>query len=264
MPYSSSKSKLQITIPMKSRTLLLLIVTSISLTSCMSLALNLIGVYDPEATTISFTNEDRSVVFIPMKHIALKEFYTNVGRKADSLQKEGYTVFLESVSIKDSLTKPEKDTLELKFRKVLGTHVSKKGYLDTINGKLMGKKYNNKKGIVNQPRYHKMGIDTSNARVVDVPANVLLKQYEAEFGKIVLTDCDYNTKLEDKYKCGKLPKDNRDKMVRTYREKHLAEAIMSEPNKKVVVIFGALHEEGLMKELKALDSKWKYVEKKKK
>lgn len=249
---------------MKSKTLLLLVVASISLTSCMSLALNLIGVYDPEAITIPLTNDDRSVVFIPMKHIALKEFYANVGHKTDSLQKEGYTVFLESVSVKDSLSKTEKDTLELKFRKILGTHVSKKGYLDTINGKLMGKKYNNKKGIVNQPRYVKMGIDTSKARIVDVPANELLKEYEKEFGKVVLTDCDYNTKMEDKYTCGKFPKEGRDKMVRTYREKHLAQAIMNEPNKKVAVLFGALHETGLLKELQALDPKWKYVEKPKK
>lgn len=243
---------------MKTKTLLFLTIISLMSVSCMSLALNLLGVYDPKAQTIPLTNEDRSVVFIPMKHIALKDFYTNVGHKTDSLQKQGYTVFLESVSVRDSLSKEEKDTLDLKLRRVLGTHVSKDGYLDTINNKLMGRNFKNKKGLTNQPRYYKMGIDTTKARVVDVPANVLIKQYEQEFGKIVLTDCDYNTKLEDKYTCGMLPKENRDKMVRTYREKYLAEAIMNEPNKKVVVIFGALHQEGLLKELKALDAKWNY------
>ncbi|MEL1245809.1 hypothetical protein AAEO56_16165 [Flavobacterium sp. DGU11] len=241
---------------MKRKILFLTAIAGMLCTSCMSFALNMIGAYDRESSVSYYSNADKTVAYIPMKHIGPKEFYANVKSKVDSLQREGYIVFMESVRVTDSLTPQQKDTLKWKIRKLTGVTLSQSGYIDTINGRLMGRKFKNRKGLINQPRYYIMGVDTLTGRVVDVPMNKLIKAYEKEYGTIILNDCDYVLALDKKYECGKLSSKQANAMILDYRNKHLAEAIAAEPAKKIAVMYGALHENGLFKELKTIDSTW--------
>jgi len=241
---------------MKGKLLLLLTLTGMLCTSCLSIGLKMIGAYDKEATVSHYSNGDKEVAYIPMKHIGPKEFYGNVKKKVDSLQAEGYIVYMESVRVKDSLTPQQKDTLKWKARKLTGVNISTSGYIDTINKTLMGYKFKNRKGLINQPRYYVLGVDTIKGRVVDVPMNDLIAAYEKEYGPIVLNECDYNLPWDQKYTCGKIAGEESNAMILDYRNAHLAMEIIDEKNKKIAVIYGALHENGLYKELKIRDSLW--------
>jgi hypothetical protein len=243
---------------MRGKIILLLAVTGMLCTSCLSLGLKLIGAYDKEASVSYYTNEYKTVAYIPMKHIGPKEFYGNVKSKVDSLQAEGYIVFMESVRVTDPLTPQQKDTLQWKIRKLTGVTISKSGYIDTINGTLMGRKFKNKKGLINQPRYFVLGVDTIKGRVVDVPMNHLIKAYEDEYGPIQLNVCDYVLAMDKKYECGKLSSKESNAMILEYRNKHLAQAIANEPSTKIAVLYGALHQSGLYKELKLTDPTWAF------
>lgn len=243
---------------MKTKILFFTAIACFLCTSCLSLGLKVMGIYNKEARVSNYSNGDKEIAYIPMKHIGPKEFYVNVKRKVDSLQAEGYIVFMESVRITDSLTPQQKDTVKWKLRKLTGVNISKSGYLDTINNKLMGRRYKNKGRLMNQPRYSLIGVDTIRGRVVDVPANRLIAAYEDKYGPIELNSCDYVLAMDKKYECGKLSNQAANAMILNYRNRHLAEAIVAEPNKKIAVLYGALHERGLYKELRTIDSAWVY------
>jgi len=244
---------------MKARTLLIATALFLTLTSCMSIALSLMGVYKDEAEIETYNSNDRTMVYIPMRHIGTKGFYKNVTHKIDSLQDEGYIVFMESVAM-DTLkvSKAKRDTIYLKMRKIAGVNISRSGYLDTVNNRLMGRRYKNRRDLINQPRYTVLGTDSIKDRIVDVPMDKLVEEYELQFGKIILNPCDYTTGPDEKYDCGKAPEGNKDYVVLTYRNKKLAEAIMNEPHKKIAVVYGALHETGLYNQLKQQDTTWKW------
>lgn len=244
---------------MKPRHLLLAAAISLSCVSCLSLGLKLIGAYNNHADMAVFANEaDKTVAYIAMRHIGTKEFYNDVKHKVDSLQGEGYIVFMESVRVTDSLTPAQKDTLQLKIRKITGVHIGDKGYIDTINNRLLGRRYKNRRGLINQPKYHELGVDTLSGRIVDIPMNRLVEVYEEKYGSLWLNPCDWTTRPEEKYDCGKEPKGQYNYLVLSYRNKHLADEVTREKHNKIAIIYGASHEWGLFKDLKAIDSTWAY------
>jgi hypothetical protein len=241
---------------MKGKLLLLLTITGLLCTSCLSIGLKMIGAYDKEATVSHYSNGDKQVAYIPMKHIGPKEFYANVKQKVDSLQAEGYIVYMESVRVTDSLTPQQRDTLRWKVRKLTGINISSSGYIDTINKTLMGYKFRNRKGLINQPRYHALGVDTIKGRIVDVPMNHLITAYENEYGAILLNECDYALALNTRYNCGKINSSESNAMILDYRNSNLAGTIADERSKKIAILYGSLHESGMYKELKLRDSSW--------
>jgi len=238
--------------------IVLVIAIAITVTSCMSLQIKLLGIHKKDATVVSFSNNNKTVAFVPMKHIGPREFYNDVRHIVDSLENEGYIAYLESTRITDSLTKEEDSIVHLKVRKMIGTYLGDQGYLDTINRKLMGRRYSNKLKLINQPPYKKLGADTLKAKIVDVPMNRIVKAYEEQYGVLHLNDCDYVLKPEQKYECGKEPGRQVNSIILNYREKHLANTIVKDSSKKIAVIYGAAHEAGLLRELRAIDSTWTY------
>ncbi|WP_297334558.1 hypothetical protein [Flavobacterium sp.] len=225
-------------------------------TSCLNVSLHAIGAYNTKAEPTAYTNNKKTIVFIPMRHIGLKEFYDDVHRLTDSLHNEGYIVFYESVKIRDSFTDEQKKIMDLKLRKMVGVSIDTIGYLDTVNNRLMGRRFKNRKGLMNQPKYTLMGADLTKDRVQDVPVNELIAEYESRYGEIRLNPCDYNLRPDEKYECGKEPDDQVNAIIRGYRDESLAKAIMEEKNDKIVLVFGALHEWGVYKKLQTLDSTW--------
>jgi hypothetical protein len=245
---------------MKLRNILSIALLAMLCTSCMSLALSVMGINKKESGYSVYSDSIKTVVFIPMKHIGPKEFYANVKHRVDSLQKEGYIVFMESVRVTDSLTDGQKDTLKRKVRKLTGVTLSKEGYLDTINGRLLGRKFKNRHGLINQPRYSKLGVDTiGGSRIVDVPMNMIIEEYEKQYGTIILNECDFTTPFEDKYKCGRENKAQADAMILNHRNRHLADAVLAEKHNKIVILYGALHEIGFFSCLLQPGSKWEQI-----
>jgi hypothetical protein len=122
----------------------------------------------------------------------------------------------------------------------------------------MGRRFSNKMKLVNQPPYRKMGSDSLTDRIVDVPMNRVVAAYEERFGPLQLNDCDYVLAPEAKYECGREPRDQVNEIILNYREQHLANTIAKDSKKKIAVIYGARHEQGLLRELRNIDSAWDY------
>lgn len=224
----------------------------------MSIAVKVMGLDKKDAEVITFTNNDKTVAFIPMKHLGPKEFYADVKHLLDSLHNEGYIAYLESVKIMDSLPKEEVKLAHIKLRKMTGVYIGRGGYLDTINNRLMGRRFRNKQKLVNQPPYNKLGSDSLIDKLIDIPMNELVREYQSRFGPLALNDCDYVLKPEDKYNCGKEPGKQVNQIIMGYREQNLAANIAKEKNKKIAVVYGALHRNGLLRELRKIDTTWTY------
>lgn len=237
---------------------LLAVIAANIASSCMSVALWSIGAYKEWVAVTVFKNDSKTVAFIPMVHVGKHEFYTDVKHKVDSLQKDGYIVFMESVAIREKLGEAQTDTIHRKLRKLMGVTVGKQGYLDTINKTIMGRKFNNKSGLTNQPRYYKLGVDTLSAKITDVPMNVLIAEYERLHGTIVLEECDFTTPLEKKYSCKRKKNNWMDDFALGYRNRHLAAEIVNESHTKIAVMFGSRHTFGLLQELQNIDSTWQW------
>jgi hypothetical protein len=224
----------------------------------VSLALKSVGAHKTEAVINVLSSKSKNIAFIGMHHIGKKQFYNDVYRITDSLGKLGYISYYESV-------KDEKfDSITIKkFRKINGIYLSKDGYLDTITNKLVGK-YKVHKDYINQPKIDVLISLESNPIKVDVPISKLISEFEAKEGEIRLDSCDVATSFNGNYNCQSYRKVNREKYkafkndyALKYRNKKLAEYIISSKDSKIIVIYGKKHYRGLLNELKILDSTWR-------
>lgn len=241
------------------RKLLALFIFS-TLTSCslifLSVGLKRNGVFDTKSKLKTLKHKEQNILFLGMHHIGRKEFYNDVAKKVDSLQKLGYVVFYEKVA-----NTKKTDTLialknAMKLRKLMGIPSGK--YLDTTTNIISGRiKYRGKYKLINQPRYRDLKVDSLTAIWGDVSMNELITEFEKEHSEIKLDSCDYKFSLKDKnYKCKKMDKNKRRsfrmKYVSDYREKHLINKIIESKKKKVLVIYGKAHYFGLWSELYTL------------
>lgn len=220
--------------------LLIFIITILATTASCS---SLISKYrlNTEKTTLRLfinNHNKKSIVFIPMMHIAKPEFYNDVHQKIDSLRTEGYLFYYESVAI-DTITYSQKElhTLRLKQRKLLGFYLSKE--LNDSTNQSLPDFYKNNKYI---PQHYKnIGITRDDVKA-DLPMDSLISIYEYNHGTVKLTDCDYDTPLSAKYNCnnGKTPS-SMFEIVHIYREKHLEKMLMEEQHNKIAIVYGKAH-----------------------
>lgn len=209
------------------------------------------GIYEEDVKIKIISNNDKNIVFIPMKHIAPELFYDNVKTKIDSLEKQNYFFYYELVT-------GEKDTiLSKKFRKISGIPENKKGYLETLDSILNGIKF--KKKLVNQPKNQmELGFNINKSKNVDVTLKDVINHYEFINGEIILEKCDFDTPIYKVTNCEKLNIDKKklDKSILDYRNEHIVKEINSDLRKNIAIIYGAAHFEGILKLLQANDSTW--------
>lgn len=246
---------------MKKTILLLFVLTS---TSCASLFLNTalekMGVFDEKPELQLLENNDKKVLFMGMHHLGRKEFYNDVAFKVDSLQNIGFVVYYELVknnSIKDSI---KKVNYYKKARKITGVKTAV--YYDTITKKIAGKfKYKGDYKLISQPSYKKLEVNMEIAKNADVEINKLIDEFEKKYGEIKLNECDVNNPVySKKYDCELLDKELREKFkkefMEKYRNQNLALEISNSKHKKILIIYGKNHFDGLKNELKKIDKKW--------
>lgn len=241
-----------------------ILLTFCTLTSCAlifpSVGLKRTGVFDTKSKLKTLKYKEQKILFLGMHHIGRKEFYDDVAKKVDSLQKLGYVVFYEMVA-----NTKKTDTLiaiknAMKLRKLMGIPGEK--YLDTTTNIIAGRiKYRGKHKLMNQPRYRDLKVDTLTAIWGDVSMNELITAFEKEHSEIKLDSCDYKFSLKDKnYKCkekidrGRLI-DFKMKYIADYREKHLVKKIIESKKNKVLIVYGKNHYSGLFMELYYLTKK---------
>ena len=250
---------------MKTRQIIILsILVTLIHTSCYQMAFRSLGVLEDAPPLKKLANNHKEIVFIPMHHIGKPVFYKNVRHKIDSLRNASYILYYEGVTYHKNNDSMNMDTATLKIRKVLGLDMKSMrtngGYIDTVNHTLSGRKIKvvSKYKMVNQPR-SAMLYDTLQDRKVDVYLSDLLLYLEEKLGKVALTDCDFNTKNGEKYSCKKFNYKKGKKLMMSYRNNFIANEIIKDEHRKIVLIYGAMHFKGILEELQKQDSSWQQI-----
>lgn len=238
---------------MKNSILLFFLIATL-FTSCKSYIANDFfereGIYD-ETSKIEKLRGENEIIIIPMHHIGTEKFYKNVRKKVDSLTNINYKIFYEmiltdNIKSNDSIRQKIIDTtMALKFRKAFGLlGLSKKGtsnYVDYFKNK--GIKI--KKNLVSQPNLNDLGLKNKLSENVDATMEELISAYEIEYGKIILEDYDFKTKLFDDYdrnKCKyKINKKLFDEFILYYRNGIVLNKINQNKNAKIAIVYGKAH-----------------------
>lgn len=210
--------------------------------SILNYALESRGVFKDHVRLVKLPFKDKTIVFIPMHHVGTKTYYDDVASKIDSLKKENFFFYYEKLS-----NQSINDTVFIKFRKMLGSPIPKKGYMKFIDSAYSGIKF--KKSLIDQPTYEILGLDSKNSVNGDATIENLIQKYESTYGKITLTKCDFDTSIFEKYgKCkeeNRISKKNSDKVVVDARNEVLFNNIKNSSYEKVGIIFGSAHLDGL-------------------
>ena len=167
----------------------------LSAVSCTRIAVALTNKKDPFKEKTVWVKGDKEIVFIPMIHVAKAGYYEKVKDFLSQKRNEGYVVYYEGVEI-GAATPEERDTLTLKMRKIIGSHLCG-GYTNKENKSTPQylKKY------VGQNMTN-TGIDTLRDVRADMTVKELIAKIEAKRGeKIALEPCDFETPLNAPYKC---------------------------------------------------------------
>lgn len=200
--------------------------------------------------TTSYTKEDRTIMIVPMIHLNKPNFFEKRKHLLDSLKSEGYIVFYEGVNDKNT-TEEEKDIIYRKFRKL--THHNFMSYKDENN---KNDKVLNIKGYVFQNDVNH-GVDPKTDINCDLSVKGMIEMYEEKHGDVVLSECDLQTPMTDKYKCSKKDKNIYNLLVLNFRNAHLFKTVNESDIKKIAVVYGEAHKYALSRNLE--DSGWKYV-----
>lgn len=246
---------------MKKHTLfaLLAFLVLMSVTSCSAIWIKKSHMLEEKANLKRLSNHEKTLVYLPLHHIGKKSYYQDILKKTDSLRDLEYDIMYEEVTT-NLKNKADYTLLAKKFRKITGSFNAGNGYLDTINNKIGGIKYNKKYQLMNQPKAPQLGIDTINDINADVTIEKLITAFEKDHGVVVLDTCDMQTDLKKEYLCeplsAKLQKTFRDNFILGLRDQNLAQQVNSSASKNIFVIYGASHYSGLLNELRKTDSSW--------
>lgn len=236
--------------------LILLILSSVS---CQPLSKRQAKLLEPRAELKSPTNQARTVIFLPIHHIGLEDYYRDIAKKTDSLEKLNFLVFYEQVYTNATLYSDYEISAK-KFRKLTGSFRAGDGYLDTLNNRLGDLQFDQKYKLRNQPQLAQLGVNPTSALRADLSLEALIHAYEQEYGPITLDSCDKATPLEAKYDCEPVGRQQRkifkEHFILGLRDAHLAQLIDRSDAEKILVIYGASHYQGLKKELKKRDPQW--------
>ena len=196
-----------------------------------------------EAEYVDYKSGAKQMRFVPMVHVSTKEFYADVERLVKEAKKDGYVLFYEYVDF-DKATETE----QRKLRKLVGFIPSPEGY-DEMLGGLDKERYATQE---NEQFLNQVNEKDFN---VDVSPQDILKEYERRYGELTLTEEDLNTPVRERMKPSE-PKKQTMAVVIDYRNDYLSKAIQESKYNKIIVLYGAKHEKGLIKDLKALDKSW--------
>lgn len=222
-----------------------LFIICIMQSSCASFIANKIGLKDKSPFCKQVILKDKEVYFIGMMHLATNEFYENTKKMVADFKQKDFVFFVEGVAESNKTI----DTFNLKkIRKLVGLDLTIK-YSQNNNPILKNiiKKYN----LIDQPKYANLGV--SNYTRTDLSPSEMISLYEKKHPSVLLDSCDLKTKLGESYDC-KTNNDERNvftkEIIYTERNKVILNAILNSNYKKIVVIYGKEHYDGVVKEMK--------------
>lgn len=201
--------------------------------------------YPDYVTLEKIEYKSKEIYFIPMFHFGDETFYKDVRKKIDSLRKNNFIFYYETVKNPLNIDSLDSDISKRKFRKLYGKSITSKRY-DTVTKKLRGKyKYVGEDKIINQPNRESLNIN-DNDKKADIPIITLISEFEKKYGKINLSNCDFRTDLKKvTYKCKKIKEELSSAFKRDFilklRNEFVANKVISSEDNKIVIIYGASH-----------------------
>lgn len=194
------------------------------------------------ARVFTFTNGSRFLHFIPMIHQAEPAFYESVAHEVKQLKAQGMDLFYEFIDF-DAATLEEKH----RVRAMLGFLPSPTFYAENVSG-----------GLVAQDNAQFLGFPGGNDVNVDLTPAELADAYERLVGPLEISAENLTAPIGEFV----MPTADVTQITRVtidWRNQHLAEAI-DIASGSVVVLYGAAHGAGTVKELYALDPSWRRVD----
>jgi hypothetical protein len=203
-------------------------------TSCGKIILTSKGTHARELKI--FEKNDKRIVFIGMTHLAKPSFFQEVKEQIDSLRENGYVFIKEGVRYDPDTSDEIKDTLKRKFRQLIGFSIG--DYSDKKN-KSLAKYFTNGDFIMQSDSL--IGLRKTDS-LVDMTYNKIIDLHEQVYGKIRLTDCDFQTEFLNSYDC----KDGNAYKKSFYvvdiaRTEYLMNSILEFNENKIAIVYGAGH-----------------------
>lgn len=210
-----------------------------------NISLEKVGVYEDKIKLQQVQRSGQKIVFFPMIHIGTELKYKDIALKIDSLEKIGFTFYLESIE-----ADIKNDSILRKYKKITGLALNKGGYTDNIDSLFKGK-FKPKKEIISQPSYPELGVDSLKGRVVDRTLSDLISYYENNYGKIILEECDFKTSLFEKTICNdkKIVDSVKYDYKTHYRNVRVIQEILQDTASNIAIIYGKNHIKGIKEEL---------------
>jgi len=194
---------------------------------------------ETDPITVTFSNGDKTVTYIPMIHIGTPIFYKAVAEKVKAHKENGATLYYEYVDF-DVLDENDKR----KARRLVGFLPTPAMYAELSGGGYVGQTNDDFLGLVNDKDVN-----------VDVTAEELIEAYEEEFGSIEITGEDATSDLSEMTTMI-LPPENVTRIVLDVRNQKVADAINNGPDADIVLLFGGGHGPGILADLQVPDPRW--------
>ena len=208
-----------------------------SVLGCQTILIKLISSksVDKHVRVLENESTESTIVFLPTVHVGKPGYYESFKPIVDSLRKDGFQIFVESIAYKEELELEIKELYDKKFRKFTGHHTP----LSNDNHSLPNE-YKLKNYIFQD--YKLMGISKGKGdRILDLSKKQLIDIYEKENGEIKLSKCDSITPLHEKYKCDSEYKKHRFTITNIYRDEYIRNYLQNSDQKKIVLIYGRIH-----------------------
>lgn len=219
---------------MKKRLILSLAILTIISASCTPLVLSLITKSTVNKDVLTYRNisTHHKITYIPTVHLGKKGYYRSIQTIVDSLRKKKYIILYEGINTR----KQPNDTIQRKFRKVVGFHLTSR---KNQKNKSFPKVFKSDKyiGQLQQP----LGIRRQTDINADLRLDTLISIFEKEYKEIVLSSCDFNTPLLEEYNCKDSVKYSSYPLLITIRNEHLFNVINKHRNEDLVIIYGKGH-----------------------
>ncbi len=194
------------------------------------------------AKVFAFTNGHRLLYFIPMIHQAEPAFYEAVAGEVKRLKAQGADLYYEFIDF-DAAADPDKR----RIRAMLGFLPSPAFYAENVSD-----------GLVAQNNEMFLGFPGGADVNVDVTPAELADAYESQIGPLQISEENRTAPLESFV----MPTADTTRITQVtidWRNRRLATAIAGATG-DVVVLYGAAHGSGTLRELQAIDSTWRRIE----
>jgi len=199
-------------------------------------------IYNKKVNPTRVQIQDKSILLTPIVHLGQKEFFDALTDSIVKWKSQGYRVFYEEINIgphEQNIPVATYETIFRKFRKMVGGAVTREHYGD------LGETF---KGAIPQPLYSEVGVDSLDFNA-DVTIKEFVEEYERLYGPVTLSTCDLNTSLDSAFTCNEPLSNDMDPVIDDFRNRMLVKQLVAAKEKKIVVLYGAIHIKPLKKML---------------